>query len=117
MPRHDGPPGLPLHTCADGRCVARTRAGRCSVGWGGVGFTYRDKVGTPDGLTNIRLKSGGAGKGKIGVKGGGANLHLPMLPLTTPVRVQLRRTDSNGCWDATYSTAVTNTVSEDKARS
>ena len=89
----------------------------CWKVFGGVGFTYRDKVGTPDGLTNIRLKSGGAGKGKIGVKGGGANLHLPMLPLTTPVRVQLRRTDSNVCWDATYSTAVTSTVSEFKARS
>ena len=85
------------------------------VRWGGVHVPRQGRHARW--ANELRLKSGGAGKGKIGVKGGGANLHLPMLPLTTPVRVQLRRTDSNVCWDATYSTAVTNTVSEFKARS
>lgn len=82
------------------------------------GFKYGDKAGTPDGVTKVQLKSGGVGKGKIGVKGGGANLLLPTLPLTTPVKAQLLRSDSSSlCWEATYSTPTTNTASGFKAKS
>jgi hypothetical protein len=84
---------------------------------GTVGFMYADKVGTPDGLTKVLLKAGSAGSGKIGVKGSGANLRLPTLPLTTPVKVQLQQDDSSACWEATYSTATTNTGSSFKAKS
>jgi hypothetical protein len=83
----------------------------------GTGFTYADKAGTPDGLTKALLKAGGAAKGKIGVGGSGTNLHLPTLPLTTPVRVQLQQSSSSACWEATYSTATTNTGSVFKAKS
>jgi hypothetical protein len=89
----------------------------CWKALGTEGFKYGDKVGTPDGLTRALLKAGGASKGKISFTGGGANLHLPMLPLTTPVRVQLRRSGSSVCWEATYSIATTNTASEFKAKS
>lgn len=89
----------------------------CWKALGTVGFKYGDKAGTPDGLTKALLKAGGAGMGKIDVKGGGPNLHLPMLPLTTPVRVQLRQSSSSACWEATYSTATTNTASGFKAKS
>jgi phospholipase C len=81
-----------------------------------VGFKYADKDGTPDGLTKVGLKSGAAGHAKIQVKGGGANLQLPTLPLTTPVVVQLRQSSSSACWEATYSTA-TNTSTGFKAKS
>ena len=84
---------------------------------GTVGFKYSDKTGTPDGLMKLLLKAGDAGKGKIGVKGGGVNLHLPTLPLTTPVRVQLRQSGSGVCWEATYSAAITDTASRFKAKS
>jgi hypothetical protein len=90
----------------------------CWKALGTVGFTYGDQAGTPDGLTKVLLNTGHRIlRGKIGVQGGGANLHLPMLPLTTPVRVQLRRSGSSVCWEATYSTATTNTASEFKAKS
>jgi len=56
-------------------------------------------------------------RGKIQVKGGGANLHLPTLPLVTPVRMQLHREDTGACWEATYSSASTNTTGGFKAKS
>jgi hypothetical protein len=39
------------------------------------------------------------------------------LPLTTPVRVQLGRSDGDGCWEATYGTAKKNNASVFKAKS
>jgi hypothetical protein len=89
----------------------------CWKALGTLGFTYADNVGTPDGLTKVLLKAGSAGRGKIGVKGSGANLHLPTLPMTTPVRAQLRQDGSSACWEAAYSTATTNTASAFKAKS
>jgi hypothetical protein len=83
---------------------------------GTIGFTYADKTGT-HGLTKVVLKAGSAGRGKISVNGSGANLRLPTLPLTTPVKVQLQQDGSSACWEATYSTATTNTGSAFKAKS
>ena len=98
---------------ADGTCGTKP----CWKGLGTVGFKYGDKAGTPDGLTKAALKAGGAGKGKIRVKGAGTNLHLPTELLTTPVRVQLKRSGSSACWEATYSAATTSTAGEFKAKS
>ncbi len=67
------------------------------------GFKYADKEGTPDGVTKLVLKQGLApGKAKIMLKGRGANLNLPALPLAEPVTVQLRNGDGV-CWEAVYS--------------
>jgi len=81
------------------------------------GFKFKDKSGTPNGLTGIKLMAGVASKAKIGVKGKGTNLPVPTLPLRTPVRVQLKRADTGGCWDATYSNAIKNTSTQFKAES
>ena len=89
----------------------------CWKALGTKGFKYKDKAGTPNGLTGIKLVAGGAGKARIGVKGKGANLPAPALPLAIPVRAQFKRADTGACWDATYSTATTNTTSEFKAKS
>jgi hypothetical protein len=98
---------------ADGTCGTKP----CWKTVDSVGFKYADKDGTPDGVTKERLKAGTAGRGRIQVKGGGPNLQLPTLPLTTPVRVQLRQSSSSTCWEATYSTAITNTSSRFRAKS
>ncbi len=68
-----------------------------------TGFIYKDKDATPDGITGLNLKEGLApGKAKIGLKGKGANLDTPTLPLALPVIVQLR--NSNGvCFETTHS--------------
>ena len=44
-------------------------------------------------------------------------LHIPALPLTTPVRVQLVRTGSPVCWEATYSAPTKNDSTEFKGKS
>jgi cysteine-rich repeat protein len=68
----------------------------------GKGFKYKDKDATPDGITNLTLKEGEAGKAKIILKGKGANINLPTLPMTQPVLVQLRNSASSVCWEATF---------------
>jgi hypothetical protein len=70
------------------------------------GFSFKDSLGSNDGVTKISLKAGIVGKSKVQLKGKGTNLHtgpfpnLP-LPLTLPARVQLQ--SGNGtCWEATF---------------
>jgi sugar lactone lactonase YvrE len=82
-----------------------------------TGFTYKNSALTPDGLLLVVLKSGGAGKAKIVVKGKGANLHVPPLPLTTPVTVQVSRSDGGPCWQAVYSVPRENDAGAFKAKS
>jgi uncharacterized repeat protein (TIGR01451 family) len=87
----------------------------CWKALGTVGFKYADKAGTHAGLQKVQLKAGAVGHGKIAVKGRGANLVLPTLPLTAPVRVQI--THDSTCWDATYSNPLVDTASAFKAKS
>ncbi len=87
---------------------ASSRGGLCS-GKGcwrsaATGWNYKDPDGMPDGIASIALRAGQSPKGKLKVKGKGANLPLPTLPLSLPVRVQLRA-DTGSCWEATYSAA------------
>jgi len=89
----------------------------CWRALGTAGFKYRDKSATLDGLTVLRLHAGAAGKATIRAKGKGANLSLPRLPFSMPVRVQLVRSGSRACWDATYSSAIRNDTSAFKGRS
>src|SRR5438876_1230651 len=84
---------------AEGSC-----AGRACWAGSATGFKYKDRELTPDGLSAVSLKSGPAGKAKISVGGKGPNLHLPpALSLATPVRVQLKRSGSDTCWEGTFS--------------
>jgi hypothetical protein len=98
---------------AEGMCGTKP----CWTTVGSVGFKYVNKASTPDGITKVKLKAGDAEKAKIVVNGAGADLHLPALPLATPVKVQLRQDGSSTCWEATYSTAIQNTATGFKAKS
>jgi hypothetical protein len=93
--------------CAGKPCWKETR----------TGFKYKSKDLMPDGLQKITLKEGDTGKAKIAVKGKGLNLGLPSLPLSPPVRVQLKRSDGSACWDATFSNPVANDTGRFKAKS
>jgi hypothetical protein len=104
---------LSAKALAGGTCGTRP----CWKPSGQTGFTYTNKGGTPNGLTKVLLKAGVAGRGKLQVKGGGTNLPLPTLPLTTLVRAQLRQSSSSTCWEATYSTPSMNSPTEFKAKS
>jgi hypothetical protein len=73
-------------------------------------FVYRNRAGTPDGLTGITLKPGAAGRAKLQVKGRGVFLQPPSPPLALPVTVQLviRDAASTECWQTTYTAAKGN---------
>lgn len=65
------------------------------------GFVYRNHRANEDGITRVELVPGARGNARIVVRGDGADLSLPPLPLAAPVTVQL--TAENGaCWEATY---------------
>jgi hypothetical protein len=68
------------------------------------GYKYKDPAGTAAGIRQIRLRSTGEdGRTAVIVKGRGANLVPPNLPLNLPVTVRLGA--SNGeCWAGTFST-------------
>jgi cysteine-rich repeat protein len=69
------------------------------------GYKYASKLGTPDGVAKMILRAGDDGQALALVKGKGALLHAPSLPLGVPTRVQLRGGDA--CWEATFSAAGT----------
>jgi hypothetical protein len=76
---------------------------------------YRNTDLSPDGLSTIVFRTGRAGR--IVVKGRGANLAMPSLPLTAPVAVQLRRTDGGGCWESTIETPLVDSATRFRGRS
>jgi hypothetical protein len=61
---------------------------------------YKDREGTPEGITQIKLTPGTTGKAKVRVRGKGPNLGMPPLGLELPVTVQLHATNGR-CWSAT----------------
>jgi len=76
-----------------------------------TGFTYTDKLLTPDGLVKLKLKTGIIGTPKITAKAKGGSIPPFALPLTFPATVQLQV--SNGeCLEATFSSAVVNTAAK-----
>ena len=66
------------------------------------GFSYKDRDMTPNGILEIKLAAGAAGKAKIELKGKGRGLPTPDLAaLTSPVTVQLVNSGRT-CWGAVY---------------
>ena len=87
--------------------AAQSCAGKSCWSASLTGFKYKDRDATPDGLTALTLRFGTAGKPKIMLKGRGALLQTPALPMISPVTVQLRTSDGS-CWEAIYSTPQKN---------
>ncbi len=91
--------------------------GNCDMGlcWKATskGFLYRNKSGTSDGVTLMKLLSGLDGQACIQVKGKGDRLPPLMLGLTLPVTVQLMITDgvTTGCWQTVFTDASKNDAS------
>lgn len=72
-------------------------------GWSAVGSKgYKFKGLSPDGLSLAVLKGGAAGKSKAVVKGKGPALPDPVLPVTYPVTVQLRKGGSPLCLESIF---------------
>src|SRR4029453_8695057 len=80
------------------------------------GYSYKDKDRSPNGMEKLQLKAGIAGAAKIAAKGKGTALVMPTLgSLPLPITAQLR--GAGDCWEATYSTSITNTTAQFKAKS
>lgn len=97
--------------------------GTCGVApcWkvkGSTGFGYRNKAGTPDGLTAMKLKAGTAGRPSVQAKGKGVHLQTPALALTLPVTVQLVIANGSAteCWQTTYTAATLRSDGRFKAK-
>lgn len=91
-------------------------AGRpCWKASGTSGWQYADKEATPLGLTQLKLKAGVDGKAQATLKGKGAPLVLPFLPLVPPIRAQLLA--GNGeCWEAVHDVVVKSDGTQLKAK-
>lgn len=65
------------------------------------GFRYGDRAAANGGLRSIELRSGSRGA-TIELRGSGAELALPALPLAGPARAQLLG-NGGACWESSYS--------------
>ncbi len=79
------------------------------------GWTYKDKAGSSDGVTGIKLKRGDNGKASAIINGKGVRLALGTLNITTPMTVQLRNSLGR-CWETTFTSAVKNDSNQFKAK-
>jgi cysteine-rich repeat protein len=66
-------------------------------------FKYKSTTLLPDGLKQIQMKAGDAGRAKVKVKGQGGALGLGALGFgANPVSVELRNMTTGACFGATY---------------
>jgi hypothetical protein len=81
-----------------------------------AGFNYKNKFGTPNGVTVITMKAGPIDTAKVIVKGKGIFLNVPGLPLdqSTPIHVQLHNSSTATCFAATYTAPPVGVVSSEK---
>lgn len=71
-----------------------------------VGYRYKDKLGSSDGVVAFSIKAGLDGKAKIGLQANGGNLSLPAIPLLQSPNAYtalLIQSDSSACWAASFS--------------
>jgi hypothetical protein len=82
---------------------------------GGRGYSYRDREGTSDGVSAVRLSAISSGATRLAVKARGVDLPLPspisnaaMMTADPAVVVQLVN-DAGGCWQAAHTDLRRNT--------
>jgi hypothetical protein len=70
---------------------------------GANGFNYRNRDGTPDGITSLTLRAGGTGKAQMKAKGAGNALPLPAVAtLESVLQLQLRNRTTGLCFGTTF---------------
>jgi hypothetical protein len=87
----------------------------CWKASGTTGFQYGDKAATPLGLTQVKIKAGLAGKAQATIKGKGASLIFPDLPVSVPLRAQLIA-GTGVCWEALHSVVVKSDATQLKVK-
>ena len=95
-------------------------AAQAGTGWAktAAGFKYTNKTPTGNQPQQITLHAAEAGKAKISVSGKGDGLPMPELPLEQSPKVIVQLQNSAGmCWEAEYSSATKNSITQFKAKS
>jgi hypothetical protein len=69
---------------------------------------YRNKSAAVAGIRELRLRPGAGTAGVFVVKGRGAALGMPPLPVTLPVTAQLANLDGGACWESAFASAKRN---------
>jgi len=67
-------------------------------------------LGSADGIRRLVLRSGADGKTKALVRGQGAKLPNPTLPLALPVTAQLVNSSNSICYTSSFAVANENTL-------
>ncbi len=86
------------------------------------GWKFKDKSGTNDGIQQIQLRPGLAGRSKVQVKAKGVVptptpiSSLEMLDVDPQVTVQLFGSNISTCWTSSFSTPLKNTATQFKAK-
>jgi hypothetical protein len=86
---------------------------------GSTGFKYKNKAGTPEGVTGAKFKAGAAGKAQVQVRGKGGLLGPPATGSLAPsVVVQLLIDDgvTTECFKTTFSTFTLQSATQYKAK-
>jgi hypothetical protein len=113
---YDGAAGLVSHASAPAGGTCNAASPRPCWRATSTGFRYVDKDLTPNGVQQLTLQSGLAGKSKITLRGRGSALEVPPLPATLPVTAQLLNSDGT-CWEAQFTSALRDQIDGFKARS
>jgi hypothetical protein len=100
---YDRTAGTPALVFSTGVAAGGTCDGKPCWRASKTGFRYRDRSAGAEGVRQVVLKAGAAGKSKIQVRGQGPKLALPALPLAQGPSVTVQLRSSGGqCWEASY---------------
>jgi hypothetical protein len=101
---YDETAGVPALALSTGIAPGGTCDGKPCWRASKTGFRYRDKSASAEGIRQVVLKSGSAGRSKIQVRAQGDKLALPSLPLAQSPKTTVQLKSSAGtCWEAAYS--------------
>ncbi len=101
---YDETAGIPALALSTGVAPGGTCDGKPCWRASKTGFRYKDPSASVEGIRQVVLKSGSAGRSKIQVRAQGAELALPALPFAQSPKVTVQLKSSTGtCWEAAYS--------------
>jgi hypothetical protein len=86
---------------------------------GGVGYRFKSRAGTSDGIRSLKLGASRAGDLKLSLTAKGPAVAVPPLGLAAPVRVQLQMSDDQTtvCWESVFESPSRNDTRLFKAKS
>ncbi len=90
----------------------------CWKATGASGLKFKDRDGTPDGISGAKFKAGDAGKAQVQIRAKRDNLVAPAPPLMLNATVQLLIDDgvTTECWQTEFGSELANEAGKFKAK-